>query len=289
MVKTFFKNNFVAIFAIFVAVFAAILSFIAFGNRIDYEYILANGIETQAEVLENTYYSSLEVNGVSYYTIDFEFIDENGNIHRGTTSETFTYQEIARLCERGIITIKYDPETFDAIEASYDPSQDSGKNVTTALAIAFLVVDAILWVFVVKAGIRNLKEKKIEETGKEYTANVTGIKVGVVVNNVPRYKVMYTWIGENGTTMSGSSKAKYYQREAEALEQAGTIQIKAVGNISVITTSPDMCKHDHYGYLTNEDARIKSKEQLKCDYCGHNISEKDEYCANCGARVNFYK
>ena len=161
MVKTFFKNNFATIFAIFIAVFAAAFSFWAFANRVDYKDILENGIETQAEVLKNTYYSSLEVNGVAYYTIDFEFVDENGHSHIGTTSETFTYYEISQLCERGVITIKYDPETFDAIEASYDPSQDSGKNIATTFAVIFCVVDALLWFFVIKTGIRNLKEKKI--------------------------------------------------------------------------------------------------------------------------------
>lgn len=289
MIKVFFKYNFISIFAIFIAFFAVILSFIAFGNRVNYKNILANGIETQAEVLEHTYRSTLEVNGEHYYRIDFEFVDENGYSHIGTTSETFSYYEISQLCERGVITIKYDPESFDAIEASYDPSEDLGKNTTTILALFFLGVDAILWLFVIKTGIRNIKEKKLAETGREYSAKVSYIHTNVTVNGVPKYKVNYTWVGEKGTTRSGSSRSTYLRHEAEALEHAGTIQIKAEGKHSVIVTTPDMCQHTHYDNLTDEEADQQRQEQLKCDYCGHNISSSDEYCSNCGARVNIYK
>ena len=289
MVKTFFKHNVVIIFAIFVAVFAIILSFIAFGNRVDYKDILANGIETQAEVLEHTYRSNLEVNGVPYYKVDFEFVDENGHSHIGTTSESFTYYEISQICDRGVITIKYDPESFDAIEASYNPSQDTGKKSITTIALVFMGIDAILWFFAIKTGIRNIREKKLAENGREYTAKVTYISSNVVVNDVPKYKVHYTWVGENGTAMSASSRSIYLRHEAEALESAGTIQIKAEGKLSVIITSPDMCQHNHYDNLTNEVADQQRQAQLKCDYCGHNISSSDEYCGNCGARVNIYK
>lgn len=289
MIKTFFKHNFVTIFAVFVAFFAIALSYAAFGNRVDYEHILANGIETEAEVLENTSRSTLVVNDVEYYMVDFEFVDENGHSHIGTTSETFTYFEMAKLCERGVITIKYDPRTFEAIEASYDPSADNGKNVISILAWVFCGIDAVLWFFVIKTGIKNIRDKKLAENGREYTAKVSYIKSTLTVNNVPKYKVFYTWVGENGGTMSGSSSSIYNRDEAEALERAGAIQIKAEGKHSVIITTPDMCQHNHFDNVSDEEANQQRIEQLKCDYCGHNITKEDEYCGNCGAQVNIYK
>ncbi len=288
MIRTFFKHNFLAIFAIFFAIPVIALGALAFGNSVNYKDILNNGIETQAEVLEHTYRSSLEVNGVPYYRIDFEFVDENGHSHIGTTSETFTYYEITQLCERGVITIKYDPKTFDAIEASYNSSEDTGKNTMLIFFFVFGGVDVLLWVAVVKTGINNIKNAKIAKTGKDYTATVTHINSNVTVNHVPKFKVHYTWVGENGVTMSGSSSSIYSRYEAEALERAGNIQIKAEGKRSVIMTTPDMCQHNHYDNISNSEANVQRQEQLKCDYCGHNISPKDEYCANCGARVNFY-
>ncbi len=289
MIRTFFKHNFLAIFAIFFAIPVIAFGALAFGNSVNYKDILNNGIETQAEVLEHTYRSSLEVNGVPYYRIDFEFVDENGHSHIGTTSETFTYYEITQLCERGVITIKYDPRSFDAIEASYSPSEDTGKNAMLIFFFVFGGVDVLLWVAVVKTGINNIKNAKVAKSGKDYTATVTHINSNVSVNHVPKFKVHYTWVGENGATMSGSSSSIYSRYEAEALERAGNIQIKAEGKRSVIMTTPDMCQHNHYDNISNSEANIQRQEQLKCDYCGHNITKQDEYCGNCGAQVNIYK
>lgn len=289
MIRVFFKHNFLVFLAIFFAIPVVILGSLTFGNSVNYRHILNNGVETEAEILDHTYRSSLEVNGVPYYRIDFEFVDENGHSHIGTTSETFTYYEITQLCERGIITIKYDPRTFEAIEASYDPSADNGKNVTSILAWVFCGIDAVLWFFVIKTGIKNIRDKKLAENGREYTAKVSYIKSTLIINNVPKYKVFYTWVGENGGTMSGSSSSIYNRDEAEALERAGAIQIKAEGKHSVIITTPDMCQHNHFDNVSDEEANQQRIEQLKCDYCGHNITKEDEYCGNCGAQVNIYK
>jgi DNA-directed RNA polymerase subunit RPC12/RpoP len=152
----------------------------------------------------------------------------------------------------------------------------------------FGIVDVFLWVVVIKIGINNIGNKQVAEKGEDFTATVSYINSNVTINGVPKYKVHYTWVGGDGTTKSGSSGSVYMLHEAEALEQAKTIDIKVIGKRSVIMTSPDTCLHQHYNNVEGSVAD-KNTQQLKCDYCGHHITESDEYCSNCGARVNFNK
>ena len=298
MFKTFIKGNFLMIFAIFFAIPVIVLAALTFSNNTDYDYLLENGIEAKGYIIENSAQSTTSVNDVSYYSIGYYFRDENLNEHEGRTSESYTYWEITHMEINGSIYIKYDPETYESIEATYNPSEDVGRNTMWIFFAVFGLVDAIMWVIVIKVGRHNLLLAKVEKEGKEYTANVTGISSNVTINNVPRFKVHYTWIGDSGTTMSGSSTSKYFRGEAEALEMAKTITIKAMGKDSVIMTTPDMCLHNHYNNIEDGVANDlppqtpptpQKPQEVKCDYCGHYVSSSEKYCNNCGAQLNIYE
>lgn len=295
MLKTFIKGNFLMIFAVAFAIPVLILSIFIFSDNTDYDDLLKNGIETTGYVIENSATTTTTVNDVPYYSIKYYFRDENLNEHEGRTSESYTYWEITQMEKRGTIVIKYDPKTFDSIEANYDPSEDVGRNTLWIFFAIFGLADVIMWVFVVKAGIHNLLLAKVEKEGKEYSATVTGISSSLVVNGVPKYKVSYTWIGDGGVSISGSSTSQYLYGEAAALESAGTITIKAIGKDSVIITTPDMCLHNHYNNIEDGVANDlppqtpQKPQEVRCDYCGHYISKNDEYCGHCGAKVNIYK
>ena len=155
-----------------------------------------------------------------------------------------------------------------------------------------------MWIITIKIGKHNILLAKVEREGKEYSAIVTGISSNVTVNNVPRYKVHYTWVGDTGATLSGSSTSKYFVDQAEALQMAKNITIKAIGKDSVIMTSPDMCLHNHYNHyedgmandLASQTPPTPPKPQeVRCDYCGHFVSSSEKYCTNCGAQLNIYE
>lgn len=291
MLKTIFKGNSLFVFAAFFAIPVVVLFFVLFGNNVDYNYILKNGIKTEATPIEHSESTTTTVNGTEYYSIEYYFYDENNIKHYGETSESFTHVEIYQIIKRGSIVIKYDPMSFESIEADYDESKDTGKNVSIIFLVVFCVVEIVLWYFVVRKAMKNIREVKITNNGQEYTATVTHISTNLMVNGVQMYKVHYTWVGETGETISSASDSVYQIHQAEALERAKRITIKAIGKKSIIMTNPDMCVDRYYNNLENgiSDDLEKEKETLKCDYCGHEISSTDEYCGNCGARVNIYK
>lgn len=292
MLKNFIKGNFMLIFAVCFAIPVVVLLCFTFADRTDYKSILENGVETTGYIVENSATSSTSINDVSYYSIKYYFKDENLNEHSGKTSESYTYYEVSQMEKKGTILIKYDPRTFDSIEANYDPSKDEGTNILWLFLVIFGIIDIVLWVVVIKVGKHNLILAKVEREGKEYSANVTGITTNLVVNGVHKYKVHYTWIGDSGLTMEGSSTSKYYYDEAAVLERAKSITIKAIGKNSVIMTTPDMCLNEHYNNYSDgiaDDLTNSKPEELKCDYCGHHITKEDDYCSNCGAKVNIYK
>lgn len=288
MIKSIFKDNFILIFALFFALPFFFLFPEVFGDKVDYKHILANGIETEATLIEGSERSSVSVNDVNYYCVDYYFFDENMVKHYGTTSESFSYYDLWQLFENETIMIKYDPKNFDSIEAFYNSSKDKGKNITTTFIIVFAIIDSILWLFAILKIKRNFKLRKILNVGKEFSAKVVKFDSNMVVNGVPRYKVYYNWISDTGESIQGVSPSIYKLQEAEALQNMRDIQIKAIGKDSVIISKPDFCFDNHEQVVHNHSA-IQEDNQLKCDYCGHNITEKDTYCGNCGARVNIYK
>ena len=282
--KKFFIRNFIVFMAIFFALPTIFMFYHLSVNNTKYQHILDNGIEVEAEIIPDSYRSSGRVNETTVYKIDFIYIDHNGEKHNGTTLNSYSYFDINILIRQGTITIKYDPETFDSIEASYNASKD--KNMVTIFAIAFTCADLALWGIAIAIVINNLKKKKAEKYGKEYTATVTNYKHTLSTNNVRKYTVYYTWVGENGISYKGSSGSRYLLEEAEALQQAKNITIKAIGKSSVIISTPDLCINNHYN--KTEDSHADNSE-LKCEYCGHTITKTDQYCNHCGAKVNFYE
>ena len=142
-------DKFFILFAI-IFLIPVIILIIVFFNQPNYNYILKNGIETTAEIQSGTANTSVKINDVHYYDIRYRFYDENNNVHFGRTSMTYTYQEIIELVKIGTITIKYDPKTFESIEASYNPASDMGNIFLYIMAGVFTIADIVLWVKVFK-------------------------------------------------------------------------------------------------------------------------------------------
>ena len=285
MIIKFFKGNFLIIFAIFFAIPVIFLLTEVLGhNSNNYENIIQYGIETDAHVISGSEHSSISVNEVSYYSIDYYFFDENMVMHTGRTSQSYTYYQINQMIEDEVIKIKYLPDTYESIEANYTSSKDKSKTTTTIFLAVFGMADLILWIAVFNIGKNNMFEDKISKQGREFNAVVTGISSNLVVNGVRKYKVHYDWTNEMGENISDTTRSIYRFNDATALEQAKNIQIKAIGRKSIITTDPKTLSiHDQ----SNNYYPTQENQVLICEYCGNRVNSNTHRCNNCTIRAPF--
>lgn len=232
MMKIIFTRNFLLIFAFVFLIPAIILGVILFKTP-NYENIITNGIETKAEVIPNSAKSNVEVNGINYYYVEFQFtIDEL--TYKGKTTSSYTIHEAVELEEIGVIRIKYDPKTFESVEADYNPSLDKGGTTTLILFIAFGLADLILWIISAIRIYINYTADKIIKHGIEYTAVVNNIGSAIVENRVPKYYIEYSWQNELGETISNKSPSIYNEQQAFEMKNAKYIIIRTIGKKSVI-------------------------------------------------------
>ena len=287
MIKAIFKYNFFLIFAIAFAIPVAIISFF-FAQNINYAYIAANGIETTGYVIPDSYWSNLSINDVDYYHVEYYFYDDYGITYYGKTSDAYLYYEVLQLEDIGEISIKYDPNTFDSIESTFDLFKDGTTLIFIIFLVAFGIADIIFWVISIKTIKNNIALINVEKSGTEYDAVVTHINTNLTVNGVEKFKVYYTWKNEMGQEFSGSSNSKYVYYQAKNLEDLKNIRIKAIGNKSYILTDPDSIHIDHNNPSQEQvEQNIDSVpvRQEYCDYCGEKVSSSDVYCPNCGAKL----
>ena len=237
--------------------------------------IASNGIETIAEVVEGSYASGVTVNGVSYYSIQFEFYDENGEIHYGKTSESYTMAQIRHLEESGYITIKYDSKTFKAIEASYSIS--AGNKFLFFIGGVFALVDLGFWCAVICLIVKEVRCSKLEKNGDEYEATMISYGSNLRVNGVPMYFVTYSWINDRGEFKEGKSRSVFTLNEVLMLEESKIIKIKASGNRSVIVLTTAQLN------MENNNKHYEKEINNKCPYCGSKYLKSSNSCPKCGA------
>lgn len=289
MIKAFFRHNeiFLIMAVIFTIVFVCAGSL--FDNR-DVENLLGKGIEAEATIVPDSYYSNTTINNVKYYCVGYYFSDENGGIHHGKTTSSYTYYEIMDIIDKEVIVVKYDPKTFESVEAFYNRDLDDSRSVILVVKIIFGIATLLLWIISIRNGVNGILLLKVERDGVEYDAVVTQIHSNVRVNGVNKYKVLYEWTDEYGNYRTGASISKYTFRQACMLEEQKDIKIKALGKRSCIITGPQ-----NVDIKNKESQREKSvieqryKDHISnnevCSYCGHKLGSTDTYCPNCGANV----
>lgn len=251
--------------------------------------LLKNGTETVATVLPDTKELVVTINNVDYYSIEYYFYAEDGTKHYGETTDTYKSYQIEELIDKGTLLIKYDPKTFESIESSYklDNSKNNGQII---IVLIFGSVSALLWVLVFGVGMTNIKrlklEKKVLLEGKEYIATVSDINTTLTINGVPRYKIIYSWIGEDGRVVTGKTECKYFYQEAIDIKNNKHIIIRAIGPNSVVYKLPEV---DNPG--TNLQEILDKSEQVNyfCEYCGGAISKETKKCDSCGAKLKRHK
>lgn len=290
MVKAiFYKNEGLIFLAIIFLILAIVIPVSMYDRSIDYDYIIQHGVETEATINPSSYDSNVSVNDIRYYNVEYCFYDSDGNSHIGRTSTSYNNFEIKEIIENETIMIKYDPETYESVESSYDRSRDQGRKSSNVFLFAFGGIDLIMWIIIIVNAINNISLKKVYDKGLEYDAEVTSISTHSIENNNSKYKVHYKWTDELGNSYTGSSSYKYLHYQAVDLHNKVNIKIKALGKKSFILTIPSLGRNE------NDNDRVKSpierrfekyaSKNNRCLRCGQNLKATDVNCPNCGELV----
>ena len=144
--------------------------------------------------------------------------------------------------------------------------------------IIFTVVDMLMWALFVGSVVKSIKNKKVADKGKEYTATFVSFATNLMVNNVPMFFITYVWENENGEKIEGKSASDYTIHEAEAFERAKHFKIKVLGNDSIIVTQPSQL------IAQFKVETPKTQDKIVCEYCNSLYSAEKTKCPSCGAQ-----
>ena len=259
--------------------------FLVPNNFSKYQEIAENGITAEAKIVSNS--SDVAVNDVRYYYIRFVFEDKQGNTHEGRTSTRYTYYEVKRLSENKTIVIKYDPATYESIEANYSKSEDKKSDGLVIMKIIFIVVSLGLIGSAVASAYNAFMKNKIDKYGVEVNAQVLDMIGGTKVNGVEKFSIKYSWSDPNtGEFIEKKTTHKFTKKEAQALIDANTIRIKVLNKKSYILTNVTELV---LGNNSSMGSSISDKiyKNKNCQYCGGVIEDEDaSYCPLCGARIS---
>ena len=235
------KRKHVYLILFFMAAIFIAIPAIGFGgdiiNIIKCNKVASSGIMTEAEILNNSYESSLTVNGTPYYSIKFRFMDENGEYHTGKTSSCFTINQINLLENSGIIKIKYDPKTYLAVESNFRLTSP-GNSFTILFFSIFTAVGGSLFIVLVVIIMLDKKKKIITRKGEEREADFMYAATNVTVNGIPKYYIAYSWQDDYGIINKCKSPSDYTYDEACIFEEAKRFRIKVYKKKSIIFTQP---------------------------------------------------
>ena len=270
--STYFKTERKTIkIVIFIFAVVFLFPFFSIVNNINYhnkiKNILVYGVETQATVVENSLKSLTE----DIYIFEYAFYDNQGKEHYSYTESNYDFNTAKKQYDAGLITIKYDAETFDSVEIPYEFS------APVPLYDIFLsIIDISLWIYLLIELIKFIRKKGVLLFGKQYIATYSSKQIANTINHNDLYKIMYVWKDEKGNTHDGVSKDVYTLLEANAFETAKVFKIKAHKNKSVIVTSPKWLD------VQNEKRKAR-KKYYYCIYCGTKFLNNEDACPNCGA------
>ena len=291
--KKIFKNNMVMVFAIIFTVVTTIIFVSDRSNK--YQNIARNGIQTTANIdyhRNSLSPSRTKYMGKSYYSVHYYFEDEDGFTHYGQTSVSFTRSEAVDIIEDGQITIKYNPATYESIQADYKKSNDARHKILIIFQIIFSAMTSLLWIaaiVVITKNIKSPKSVKTEIKGEQYTATVVGIGTDITQNGIQRYYIDYTWTDQSGRNYSNRTASDYSYEHAKLMEQTGQIKIIAKGRNSSIIENGIVSTYQKTRITPSKDFITPKKEtnepsKKNCQYCGFPLDKDSKKCPICGAK-----
>lgn len=184
------------------------------------------------------------------------------------------YLDIKEYLDSNTIPIKYDPRTYESVEAFYG-AIDLTFIINLISSIVCWGATAVLLFFGIKKGMSNFKEEEVLAKGYDYTARVQNMLFKQEVMGVHYYKLKYTWVDENEVEYIGYDTVTYPTEESEALEKNRTVPIKAMGKYGFVRLGLNLKSVKPY------------KKEHKCRYCSTKFT--GEQCPTCGSFVEHKK
>ncbi len=200
--------------------------------------IARTGIETTAHVSPYGVPSTQDISDGYYYSISFDYTDENGNSHSGKTNVAYDYDEASQICHAGELQIKYN-DKFEAVAADFKYSHDFGSNA--GFFYVGLVVGVLGAIYCSIVTTRLVSTNRAKNKGNLTTATFVkkvwcGYSFGHKI-----YHIVYKYVPseEGGKERTVKSKETFELEDALYFETIKEFNIKYLGKTAVITEQLD--------------------------------------------------
>lgn len=262
---------FILIFAIAFAV-PSIFFISSLNKTLSAKEIVKNGTQTQATPYNHI--SNLTVNNVKYYYIQYTYTVDD-TLYYGETSERYTESECYKIFNTGHLDIVYDDE-FNSIEANFEVTQPIKMELI--MMSIFAIFDLAFWITLIVFIIQAIRYGILNILGKKVEATFISIKPGIIVNNIPMYKICYCWRNDVGDTCEGTSDASYTINQARAFEISGKFDILYYKTLSRIVSKPNKLF-----FQQAEQEHLTDQDYTTCEYCNSIYKSILDRCSSCGA------
>ena len=172
--------------------------------------------------------------------------------------------------------------------------------VALPLVSVFTIIGTIMFIFGLKSVLKEKRLKRLAKTGKDSTGHFVTYELSHTTNNVPYYKIVFTYQNGNSEVIEAKTSGKYRRDQAEYYAQIGDFSVIYDDNDAVITQPIDYrylqeiqskkmdqfynMHKTHYGQMNNYTApsapqrnilyRCDQNKPGKCNYCGANVHKK---------------
>ncbi len=206
---------------------AAVVFWWFYSDEFDYKYLLANGVEVEATVVDYDYHAESESDGNVNYLSGWYYIWEchyNGRTYRGTAPNGYlrTEEEVLQYMGK-TFTVTVDPNSNWVVDRPKAEIRANGFHYTEYLTCAIVftcLLPLVIFVSVKFAFYPMFLDSRIDRCGKLP-------KEGEVINTrsfiFSYIKVRY--INDKGETKENWSYAWFTHKEAKFLQEKKTITI----------------------------------------------------------------
>ena len=128
--------------------------------------------------------------------------------------------------------------------------------------------------------------RRVVKNGTESIGYFESSSISVTVNNVPYYKIRFSYNDNNGQPHMTRTMKTYTWGEVERLRSMGQFRIKFYNNWAVISEDPrQLSRAAQMSNNPNFNNQAPLPRMETCMYCNSKISANATNCRACGANV----
>lgn len=200
-------------------------------------------------------YSNLEVNGEPFYSIHFVWFDDDGNENHGSTNAAYSQWEIRSsgyvIGEDFLVRVKNGRAVAD------DYRMSEGHGFMWIFVVAFGAVGVGMGTAFIVLLLRDFRNAAIAINGHNSTGKFISASVGMYVNNVPKYKMTFSFLDSAGVEHIVNTGTRWNQYEIEALENMGTFDVRYMGRHATVKKESITYTNKRTGVQSNEPVPVE--------------------------------